>query len=173
MKGKIFLALLILIFAFFALPKFGSSFKTSQISKIQALEAAREKFLQTYEGITAIETLREEKELYVVYYNITGAKDGMSFAEYYIDKETGVAFASARYSLELAKNSSAAVRALFARYPSAKAGAELIKVPEKKIYVWEFNIIANGVNVASLRFDAVNERIINFERKGMGFAFFT
>lgn len=173
MKGKIFLGLLILILAFFALPKFASSVKTTKISKAQALEAAREKFIQRHEGVTAIETMDEEEEVYVIYYNITDAKSDINFAEYYVDKETGIAFASARYSLELAKNSSSAVRALFARYPSAKAGSELIRIPEKKIYVWEFNIIANSVNVASLRFDAVNERIINFERKSAGFAFFT
>lgn len=172
-KGKTFI-LLILILAVFALPRLASSFKKAKISETQALKAARAKFLQTHEGVTAIETMREEDSFYVVYYNITNPEENeINFAEYYIDKETGIALASAEYSLEIAKKTSKDVERLFAAYPSAKAGAELIRIPKKGIYVWEFNIIANGVNIASLRFDAVNERIINFEKKSKGFAFFT
>lgn len=148
-----------------------------KIDKEKALLLARVRFLEANPGRTGVEELREEGKTYVISYNITDAKKGeIDFAEYYADKYTGQVFASARYSLALAVKASPELKAIFERYPSATTSAELIESPDKKepSYVWEMGIIANGVNVASIRFDAVNEKIVSFYKKAeLGFSFTT
>lgn len=148
-----------------------------KVDKEKALLLARVRFLEANPGRTGVEDLREEGKTYVISYNITDAKKGeIDFAEYYVDKYTGQAFASAKYSLALAVKASPDLKAIFERYPSATTSAELIESPDKKepSYIWEMSIIANGMNIASIRFDAVNEKIVSFYKKvGLGFSFTT
>jgi len=146
-----------------------------KVDKEKALLLARVKFLESNPGRTGVEEMREEGKVYVITYNITDARSGeIALAEYFVDKYTGAVYASTRYSLALAVKASPDLKAIFERYPSATISAELIESPDKKepSYVWEMSIIANSVNIAQIRFDAVNEKIISFYKKAqLGFTF--
>jgi len=166
--------LLVLIFIAAALSACLAAFEKPKVDREKALLAARVRFLETHPGRTGVEGLGEEDRVYVVSYNITDAqKEEIDFAEYYVDKYTGAVYASARYSLALAIKASPEVRRIFERYKSPTTAAALMESPDKvePTYVWEINIIAEGVNVFAFRFDALNERMVAFYDKQQSFNF--
>ncbi|RMF88884.1 MAG: hypothetical protein D6733_07580, partial [Methanobacteriota archaeon] len=103
-------------------------------------------------------------DAYVVYFNITGPNGTQKdFAEYYVDKYTRDVYASNNYAVKLAIEQSPNIKRIYDRYPHTEGEPLLIKSETQNghSYIWELRLIANGVEVAVFRFDAVKEKLLS------------
>ncbi len=139
--------------------------KTPNIDEEKAGLIAGVRFLETYPGQVASYTVKDTGgDAYVVYFNVTSPEGKqIGFAEYYVDKFTKDVYASPKYAAAKAIEENSDVKTIYLRYPGAKTDPHLIiaEEPEGRRYVWEIKVIANAVDVAVIRYDATNDRLLS------------
>jgi hypothetical protein len=151
----IFIALLIL---------FTGCLSTAVVDKEKAGYIAGIRFLETHPGEVAAYSVSDPGgDAFLVYFNITNQEGVQTdFAEYYVDRFTKDIYVSSNYATRLAIPQSPNLERLFKKYPEAKVHGNLIKTDDDagRKYVWEIRVIANGVNVAVIGFDAAEEKLL-------------
>jgi hypothetical protein len=137
---------------------------TAVVDKEKAGYIAGIRFLETHPGEVASYSISDPGgDAFLVYFNMTNQEGVQTdFAEYYVDRFTKDIYVSSNYATRLAIPQSPELERLFKKYPEAKVHGNLIKTDDSasRKYVWEIRVIANGVNVAVIGFDAAEEKLL-------------
>ncbi len=151
----------IIAFLFTAMVISGCISAPAAIDKEKAGYIAGIKFLETHPGEQATYIVTDTGgDAYSVYFNITGPTgEDKGFAEYHVDKRSRDVYVSSVFATSLAIKQSVGLTRVFERYSEAKIDGNLIS-DKKGSYVWNIHVIANGVDIADFKFDAVEEKII-------------